>query len=130
MKVVVVGGGPSGLAIALGLVKRDVEVVVLERSDRPGGRVRTVKVGDYRVELGPAGILDDAPETRTLLQDLGSDAPKVIAANPEVGKRYVLRGGRPRALPTGPLSLLFGDGLSFAEKRAIWNERSVPAASP
>ena len=130
MKVVVVGAGPAGLAVALGLVHRGIDVTVLERSSHVGGRVRTVEVGDYRVELGPAGILDDSPATRALLADLGGDAPTVVSSSARVNRRWVVRDGRPRVLPSGPLSFLFGGALSFAEKRALLRERRVPAATP
>ena len=129
MKVVIVGAGPSGLAVALGLVHRGIDVTVLERSSHVGGRMRTVELGDYRVELGPAGILDDAPATRALLTDLGGDRPTVVSSSSRVNRRWVVRGGRPRTLPSGPLSFLFGGALSFAEKRALLRERHVPPAA-
>ncbi|MEO6950879.1 MAG: protoporphyrinogen oxidase, partial [Polyangia bacterium] len=130
MKVIVVGAGPSGLAVALGLVQHGIDVTVLERSAQVGGRVRTLQLGQHRVELGPAGILDDAPATRALLAHLGSDAPTVVASSPGVNRRWVVRHGKLLALPSGPLSLLFGGTLTFAEKRALLHERSVAPSAP
>ena len=43
--VVVVGGGVAGLTAALGLAERGVQVTVLEREERLGGRVRSWPVG-------------------------------------------------------------------------------------
>lgn len=49
-EVVVVGAGMAGLMAATTLAGRDV--VVLEASDRPGGRVETVRQGDYWINVG------------------------------------------------------------------------------
>ncbi len=124
--MLVVGAGPAGLATALGLADRGADVAVLERGDEVGGRVRTIGVDGHRVELGPAGILDDAPDTQRLLARLGAAAPATLAADPRVRRRYVVRDGRPRALPTGPLSLLFGTTLTWRERIALLREPRVP----
>ena len=50
-EVVVIGAGMAGLMAATNLADRDV--VVLESSDRAGGRVDTVRKGDYWINLGP-----------------------------------------------------------------------------
>ncbi len=129
MKVLVVGAGPAGLSTAFALSERGVDVTVLERSATIGGRVRTLRSGGYALELGPAGILDDAPDTQALLRRLGEAAPRTITASAAVSRRWILRGGRLRALPTGLGSLLFGDALSLGERVALLREPFVPRAS-
>lgn len=52
MRVAVVGAGLAGLSAAESLASAGVDVVVLEASDRVGGRVRTVRLGDQIVETG------------------------------------------------------------------------------
>jgi protoporphyrinogen oxidase len=52
-KVVILGGGPAGLATAWGLAEQGVSAVVLERGDEVGGMARTITFGGYRVDLGP-----------------------------------------------------------------------------
>ena len=49
-EVVFIGAGMAGLMAATNLADRDV--VVLEASDRPGGRVDTVRKDDYWINLG------------------------------------------------------------------------------
>lgn len=50
MKVLVVGGGIGGLALAQGLRKHDIDVVVYERDQHRDGRVDR-----YRLAINPAG---------------------------------------------------------------------------
>ena len=48
--VIVVGAGIAGLAAAWDL--RDLDVVVLEATDRPGGRIRSHERGPIWLNLG------------------------------------------------------------------------------
>jgi 1-hydroxycarotenoid 3,4-desaturase len=52
-RVVVVGAGIGGLAAALDLSSRGVEVLVLERAEQPGGKIREVRVGGAPMDAGP-----------------------------------------------------------------------------
>lgn len=52
-RVVVVGAGMAGLSAALALAAHGVEVTVIERSDRPGGKMRQVKLGGQLIDSGP-----------------------------------------------------------------------------
>ena len=53
LKVVVVGAGIGGLVAALRLAHAGCDVTVLEQAVRPGGKMRSVAVGDRAVEAGP-----------------------------------------------------------------------------
>ncbi|KAJ7394385.1 hypothetical protein OS493_000194 [Desmophyllum pertusum] len=56
-KVVVIGAGIAGLSAANKLYKSgQVDVCVLEASERVGGRIHTGKIGDNTVEFGAAWI--------------------------------------------------------------------------
>ena len=65
--VVVVGAGLAGLAAALRLVEKGHRPLVLERTDGPGGRVRTDAVDGFRLDRGFQILLTAYPETQRLL---------------------------------------------------------------
>jgi protoporphyrinogen oxidase len=50
--VVIIGGGPAGLTAAYELVKRDIQPIILEQSDKVGGISRTETYKGYRFDIG------------------------------------------------------------------------------
>ena len=107
--VVVVGGGIAGLSAAWAL--RDLDVVVLEASDRVGGRIRSERRGRYWLNFGAHVFAGAGSATDRLLRESGVEAvdiPGVLTAL-ELGGR-VVAGGRvetyPFRLPLSPASRL------------------------
>ena len=72
-RVVVVGGGVTGLTTAYRLVQRDpaLDVVVLEASDRPGGKLRSILAGDLSLPAGADAFLARKPGAVELCRELG-----------------------------------------------------------
>jgi phytoene desaturase len=56
-KVVVVGAGPGGLAVAIQLAVAGARVVVLERMGTVGGRTSSIEEDGFRFDLGPTFFL-------------------------------------------------------------------------
>ncbi len=79
MQIAVIGAGLAGLAAAIEVDRAGHEVVVLEASDGPGGRVRTDEVDGFRLDRGFQILLSAYPEARDLLDydelDLRAFAP-------------------------------------------------------
>ena len=71
MRVAVVGGGIAGLTAALELTERGHEVVVLEGSDRVGGKLRSGEVGGVALDLGAESLLARRPEATELARRVG-----------------------------------------------------------
>ena len=85
MRIAVVGGGMSGLAAAYELASSGAEVIVLEGSDRVGGKLRLGEVGGLTLDLGAESILARRPEALDLIHAVGLDDhvvnPHTIAAS-------------------------------------------------
>ncbi|MBC8058034.1 MAG: FAD-dependent oxidoreductase, partial [Rhizobiales bacterium] len=52
-RVIVVGAGIGGLVSALELAAEGIEVLLLERAARPGGKMRELEVGGVAMDAGP-----------------------------------------------------------------------------
>lgn len=114
-RLVIVGGGPSGLAAAWKASAEAagagaaLEVVVLEASDEIGGKARTELADGLLIETGPQGYLDDQPVLREMIEACGL-AAEVLAPEPAANRRYIYRGGKLRELSRSPRKFA-GSGL-------------------
>lgn len=52
-KIAIVGAGPGGLATAIRLASQGYAVEIYEKTDRVGGRMAGLQVGDYAFDSGP-----------------------------------------------------------------------------
>lgn len=115
-RVVIIGGGISGLSAAYFLEKNaaqaDVEIQIdlLEAQDRLGGVIRTERVGDCLLEGGPDSFLSLKPAALDLCRELGL-ADQLVPSNDDRRKTYVLRDGKLRELP---------EGLMFVVPGRVW----------
>lgn len=122
-RIAIIGAGITGLAAAEWLAHdHDVEdVLVVEASDRVGGKIRTQIEADHTIEWGPQGFLDNSPDTLELARvvGLGSD---LVAAGDASAARYILRGGRLREVPTSPVAFATSDLLPLAGRLRVFGE--------
>jgi oxygen-dependent protoporphyrinogen oxidase len=73
LKVVVVGAGVSGLAAAYRLKQNGFEVVVLEKDDYVGGKVRSVRKHGYIMEAGASVLPSKYRNVIGIARELGLD---------------------------------------------------------
>ncbi len=100
-KIVVLGGGISGLVAAYELVKRGhpIEVTVLEAAKTLGGKIRTETIDGQVVETGPDSFLTTKPEMLELVRELGLEN-ELIGTGIDAGVDILL-GGRLVPMPAG-----------------------------
>lgn len=67
----VIGGGAAGMAAAYELKKAGFAVTVFETRDRVGGRIWTVRKGDFVMDLGTAVYLGTYREAVAMIHDVG-----------------------------------------------------------
>jgi protoporphyrinogen oxidase len=70
-RVAVVGAGLAGLGAAVALRARGLEVACFEREERPGGRVASLRTGEFHFDLGDPLVSADAAVFRTLVDAVG-----------------------------------------------------------
>lgn len=91
MRVAVVGAGIAGLAAALDLTEAGADVVVLEGSDRVGGKLRQERVGDLTVDVGAESLLARRPEAVALVERLGLPLTHPATTSAAIWTRGALR---------------------------------------
>lgn len=137
-KIVVLGGGVSGLSAAYELCvkrRRDgrrLEVVLLESSGRLGGKIVTETREGVVIEGGPDSFLTLKPQALELVKELGL-TDELVRTNPSQSTIYMLSGGKLKALPDGTglmptkaWPLLFSELLSWKAKARFLLEPWVP----
>lgn len=99
-RVVVIGGGISGLSAAYYLAKRGAACTIVESRPRLGGVIRTDRVEGCTLEAGPDSFLAVKPAAMDLIRDLGL-ADEVIGSNDHLRVTFVRKGGKMVPLPDG-----------------------------
>lgn len=130
-RLVVVGAGISGLAAARGAaegkesVPGGLEIVVLEKDPRVGGKAATVEEQGYLVETGPTGYLDNEDGMDELVALAGMRAAK-LPANAAAARRFLVRGGKVREIFAHPLKFAAGGIMSPLGLLRMLGEPLVP----
>ena len=118
-KVVIIGGGISGLACAYRLRQLGVPCLVLEAEAHPGGVIATARRDGYLFEMGP-----QCPRFPTLVWQLVQELrlkDEFVAGDPAV-KRYLYRYGALHPAPFSPGSLLGSKLVSLSSKWRVLTE--------
>lgn len=119
--VIILGAGLTGLSMAYFLKKGGLTPMLIEKSDRPGGVIKTIKEDGFIYETGPStGVLGTA-ELATLFEEL-SDKCTLEIANSDSKKRYIMKGGRWTAIPSGLFSAVSTPLFTLKDKFRILGE--------
>jgi oxygen-dependent protoporphyrinogen oxidase len=124
-RVVIAGGGVSGLTTALRLVQagrtkdgRRIQVTLLENRDRLGGNIRTEKVGDYVIDGGPDAWVTAKPHASALAKELGL-GDRLLGTTVANRRVLVLDRGRLHPFPEGMLLTIPTQVWPFLKTRLL-----------
>jgi len=101
-RVVIIGGGISGLAAALRVLELNpaVQVTLLEASGRLGGTIQTEYRDEFLIERGPDSFISEKPHAVALAKRLGLES-RLIETNKKYRRSFIVRNGRLRPVPEG-----------------------------
>ncbi len=120
-KIVIIGGGISGLATAWLLrskalaAGKELEIILLEKEERAGGKIRSIKADGYTCEWGPNGFLDSKPQTLDLCKAIGVEN-RLHRSNDNARKRFIFSAGELHQLPDGAPAFLTSRLISWPGK--------------
>ena len=104
--IVIVGGGPSGLAAAHEATKHDARVTVLEKLDRVGGLARTLDFEGSKFDIGPHRFFTTNREVQSLFVETVGNA---LIQVPRLTR--IFYNNKYFDYPLTPLNALFGVGV-------------------
>jgi oxygen-dependent protoporphyrinogen oxidase len=110
-KVIIIGGGIAGLAAAVHLKSgakvhgKTLDILLLEKSRRTGGKVLTERVGDYLVEGGPDSFLPEKVQTVHLARHLGLES-EMLPSNDQFKGTFIYSGKSLHSLPEGVMLMV------------------------
>lgn len=100
-RVVVIGGGITGLSCAYFLAKDSaIDVTLLESSARLGGNIRTEREHDFVIDVGPDAWIANKPEATALVRELGI-GDEIIATIESNRRVYIANGSELYPMPEG-----------------------------
>ncbi|HJS25098.1 MAG TPA: protoporphyrinogen oxidase [Pyrinomonadaceae bacterium] len=101
-RIVIIGGGISGLAAAHRVLELNpaAHVTILEASNRLGGTIRTEFRDGFLLERGPDSFISEKPQAVALAKRLGLES-RLIETNEKYRRSFIVRDGRLRPVPEG-----------------------------
>ncbi len=105
-RIVIVGGGISGLAAAYHLMEANrrnggsLQISLLEASARLGGSLQTAKRDGFLLEGGPDCFITEKPRGIELARELGLES-EIIPTRSEHRRSFIVKGGKLLPVPEG-----------------------------
>ncbi|MDD4457389.1 MAG: protoporphyrinogen oxidase [Syntrophotalea acetylenica] len=131
MNVTIIGGGLSGLATAFAIQQGarrlglEINLTILEKQRRAGGKIRSEKIGGYLCEWGPNGFLDSKPATLDLCRDAGLGGD-LLPSSDAARRRFIFSDGRLQRVPDSAGGFFRSQLVSWPGKCRLVAELLVP----
>lgn len=107
-KVVVIGGGISGLATCYFLGQRGIRTTLVEKSGRLGGLIQTDHIAGCDLEGGPDSFVAAKTAVAALAHELGI-SDRIIGSNDAARRIYIRKNGKLIPMPKGMSMMVPGD---------------------
>lgn len=106
--VVIVGGGISGLASAYYLLESGFQPLLIEKSGRFGGLIKTDHVEGCALEAGPDSFIASKSAVAELAQRLGIET-EIMGSNDAARRIFIFKAGKLQPMPPGMVFMVPGD---------------------
>lgn len=136
-RLLIIGGGIAGLsaAWAASRANAELEITLVERDERLGGKIRTDMVDGFLLEQGPDSFLTTRPEALELSEELGI-AGRLVPRTPRKLHSLIMHGHALSPLPDGfsgmvPMdtaALAVSPLLSESGRRRALEQQPLPAS--
>ncbi|CAG9622960.1 protoporphyrinogen oxidase [Sutcliffiella rhizosphaerae] len=103
-RVVIIGGGITGLSAAYYLQKEskeknvNIEITLIEASNRLGGKIQTIRKNGFTIERGPDSFLARKQSAGRLVKEVGLEDQLI---HNSTGQAYILLKGELHPMPEG-----------------------------
>ncbi len=130
-RIAIVGAGISGLTAACVIEEHahrnnlDLTTLVIEKQDRTGGKIWSIKEEGYLCEWGPNGFLDNKPMTLDFCRRLQIE-DRLLRSDDNARKRYIYADQVLHRLPENGPSFLSSKLISWPGKLRLAGEMLVP----
>lgn len=110
-KIIIIGGGIAGLAAAVHLKSgakaydKTVDITLLEKNNRLGGKILTEKIDNYLIEGGPDSFLPEKVWSVNLAKHLGLE-PDMLPSNDQFKGTFIYSGKQLHSLPEGVMLMV------------------------
>jgi oxygen-dependent protoporphyrinogen oxidase len=123
-KIIIIGGGIAGLAAAVHLKAgakahgKTVDVLLLEKNGRVGGKIITEQHGKFLVEGGPDSFLPEKVWSVNLAKHLGLE-PEMLPSNDQFKGTFIYSQKKLHSLPEGVMLMVPTSFWPMAKSRLI-----------
>jgi oxygen-dependent protoporphyrinogen oxidase len=121
-RVLIVGGGVSGLATAYFLSRYAIPATIIEKTTRTGGLIKTDFIEGCHLEAGPDSFIATKPAVGELAQELAGLKDRIIGSNDAARRIFVVRDGKLLPLPKGMVMMVPSEWGPLEESELIGPE--------
>lgn len=121
-RVLILGGGLTGLATAYHLSRYAIPCTLIEKSDRTGGLIKTDLIEGSRLEAGADSFIATKPAVSELAEEIPGLKDQIIGSNDAARRIFVVRDGKLQLMPKGMVMMVPGDSEQLKQSTLISEE--------